>query len=116
MGSAVRRECSGLARLNFRQVIALAIAGSMFVSSTGAVAANAAVPVQQADPWATLSMLSAGAPAAAVCGSAATTAAVQPANGCVLPVIDAAPPPPAPIPGPPPPPPQSLWLALGAVG
>ena len=106
-------------KVGFRQGIALSVAGSMFVCSTAAVAAPIAAPTQQIDPWAALSVLSAGAPAAALCGSAATTAAVQPAGGCVLPVVDAPPPPPvtqtpAALPfeaasGP------SLWIALGAV-
>jgi hypothetical protein len=55
-------------------------------------------PVQQADPWAVLTAMSGGAPAAAMCGSAAVAAAAQPAVGCVLPVTDAVPPPPAPPP------------------
>jgi len=62
--------------------------------------------VQQIDPWAALSALSGAAPAAALCGAAATAAAMQPAPGCVLPVVDAAPPvvqsaPPPPTPVPP---------------
>jgi hypothetical protein len=51
--------------------------------------------------------MSSGAPAAALCGSAAVTAAAaQAANGCVLPAVDAPPPvaeegPPPPVPVPP---------------
>jgi len=104
-----------MVKVSFRQVIALSIAGSMLVSSTAAAAAPVVVPTQQIDPWAALSVLSAGAPAAALCGSAtATAAAAQPASGCVLPVVDAAP---QPLPPPPPPPPPlpSLWPALGAI-
>jgi hypothetical protein len=70
-----------MAKLSFRQVVALSIAGSIFVSSTAAVAAPIAAPTQQIDPWAALSVLSAGAPAAALCGSAATTVTTtQPAG------------------------------------
>ena len=62
--------------LRFKPVVALVVAGSMFVSSTAAVAATAhASAPQQVDPWAALSILSAGAPAAALCGAAAATAA-----------------------------------------
>ena len=116
-----------MASLRFKSIVGLMVAGSMFVSSTGAVAATAATPVpvsaQHIDPWAALSVLSAGAPAAALCGAAATAAA-QPAAGCVLPAVDA----PAVAAGPPPPTPvppvepvggglgiSPLWLALGAL-
>jgi hypothetical protein len=108
----------------FKPVVAFMVAGSMFVSSTGAVAATTSTP-QQIDPWAALSVLSAGAPAAALCG-AAVTAAQAPGAGCVLPAVDAAPPvvqvaPPAPTPVPPVEPVggglgiSPLWLALGAI-
>jgi hypothetical protein len=80
----------------------------MLASSTGAAAATTSVSAsQQINPWAALSLMSAGAPAAALCGAAAATAAAaQPAAGCVLPVADAAPPvvqtaPPPPTPVPP---------------
>ena len=111
--------------------VACIAAGSLFVSSTGAVAATASSPIPQTvahqiDPWAALSALSGAAPAAALCGSAALAAAAQPAAGCVLPVVDApAAPvqagPPAPIPVPPVEPVSEgfgidpLWLALGAL-
>ncbi|HKX91789.1 MAG TPA: hypothetical protein VJM15_05110 [Sphingomicrobium sp.] len=85
----------------------------------------AMAPPQQIEPWAALSALSAGAPAAALCGAAAATAQA-PAAGCVLPAVDA--PPPVAQPGPPPPTPvppvepvggglgiSPLWLALGAL-
>jgi len=68
------------------------VAGSMMLSSTAAVAA-APAPVQQPDPWAVLNAMSQGAPAAAMCGSAAAAGA-QGNAGCVLPVTDAPPPPP----------------------
>ena len=111
---------------SFKPAVALVVAGSMLVSSTGAVAATTSIPsAQRVDPWAALSVLTQSAPAAALCGSAATTAAAQPAGGCVLPAVDApavaqtAPPPPTPVP---PVEPVSegigispLWIALGAI-
>ena len=98
--------------LRFKPAVAFVVAGSMFVSSTGAVAATASAPApQQIQPW------------AALCGTAAA-AAQAPAAGCVLPAVDA----PAPVAGPPPPTPvppvepvggglgiSPLWLALGAI-
>jgi hypothetical protein len=93
--------CSG-----FKGVVSVLVAGAMFVSSTGAAAANLAAP-SQVSSWAMLSVLSGGAPAAAACGAAAVAAVAQaPAGGCVLPAVDTPPPvaqsqPPAPIPVPP---------------
>lgn len=87
--------------------LACVVAGSLIFSSSAAVASTpvARAPVQQIDPWAALSALSGAAPAAALCGAAAAAAAMQPAPGCVLPVVDAAPvvaaagpPPPTPVP------------------
>jgi hypothetical protein len=75
----------------FSSVFGAVVAGSLMLSSTAAVAA-AAAPVQQADPWAVLTAMSGGAPAAAMCGSAAAAGAQAPA-GCVLPVSDVPPPP-----------------------
>ena len=112
--------------LKFKPVVALVVAGSMFVSSTGAIAATApGYAPQQISPWAALSVMSAGAPAAALCGAAATVAQAA-ASGCVLPAVDA--PPPVAQVGPPPPTPvppvepvggglgiSPLWLALGAI-
>src|SRR5882757_597889 len=103
--------------LRFKPVVALVVAGSMFVSSTAAIASAPAPAPQQIEPWAALSILSAGAPAAALCGAAATVAQA-PAAGCVLPAVDAAPapvveagpPPPTPIP---PVEPASEGLGLG---
>jgi len=111
--------------LRFKSVVAAVVASSMFISSTGAIAATApASAPRQIQPWAALSVLSAGAPAAALCGAAAT-AAQAPGAGCVLPAVDAppvaeaAPPPTTPVPtveaagegfGISP-----LWLALGAL-
>lgn len=72
-----------------------------------AAAASTASAARQVDPWAVLTAMSGGAPAAVMCGAAA--AAAQAPNGCVLPVLDAPPPvaqaEPAPVPpisGPPP--------------
>jgi len=91
-------------RLN--RLVGVLIAGSMFVSSTGAVAATSTVP--QINPWAALTAMTGGAPAAALCGSAAVAAAVaaQAPSGCVFPAVDIPPPvaqtaPPPPIPVPP---------------
>jgi hypothetical protein len=80
------------------------VAGSLFVSSTGAVAATSSVP--QINPWAALAAMSGPAPAAALCGAAAAVAAAQaPATPCVLPQVDVAPvaatAPPTPVPVPP---------------
>jgi hypothetical protein len=68
-------------------------AGSLMLSSTAAMA-SAPAPIQQVDPWAVLTAMSGGAPAAAMCGAAAAAAAAQAPTGCVLPVLDVAPPPP----------------------
>jgi len=122
----VRVGEKNMASLRFKPVVAMMVASSMLVSSTGAFAATHASSVpQQIEPWAALSVLSAGAPAAALCGAAAT-AAQAPAAGCVLPAVDA--PPPVAEAGPPPPTPvppvepvgggfgiSPLWLALGAI-
>jgi len=118
-----------MAILRFKPAVFLLVAGSMLVSSTGAAAATSSLPSsQQIDPWAALSVMSAGAPAAALCGTAAVAAAAaaQPAAGCVLPVADVAPPvvqtaPPPPTPVPPVEPVgggfgiSPLLLALGAI-
>ena len=110
-------------------VVAALIAGSMLVSSTGAVAASSSVPIAtsatQIDPWVALTAMSGGATAAALCGAASVSAAAQAPGGCVLPALDAPPlaqtaPPPQPIPVPPVEGPSSfgfdpLLLALGAL-
>jgi len=70
-------------------VVGVVIAGSMFASSTAAVAAQS-TPTAQINPWAALSAMTAGAPAATMCGAAA--AAAQAPGGCVLPAVDAPPP------------------------
>ena len=80
------------------------VAGTLMFTSTVVVGARPAPPVvQQVNPWAALAALSAGAPAATICGSAAAAAAAQTVSGCVLPVVDTVPPPPAPAPTPVPP-------------
>ena len=73
--------------------VAAMVASALVVTSTGAVAATStpsAPTTQQVNPWAALTALSAGAPAAALCGGAAAAAAAAqgPAPGCVLPVVD----------------------------
>ena len=85
----------------FKKAFGALIAGSMLFSSTAVAAARPAPSAaQQVNPWAALAALSAGAPAATICGGAAVTAAAaaaaaaQGAGGCVLPVMDA----PAPVP------------------
>ena len=88
------------------RLVGVIIAGSLFVSSTGAVAASSSAPVPQINPWAALTAMTGGAPAAALCGAAAVAAAAQAPANCVLPVTDVAPPvamapPPQPIPVPP---------------
>lgn len=90
--------------LRSNPLVGVLVAGSLMVSSTGAVAATSASAIPQVSPWATLTALSGGAPAAALCGAAAVAAAAQTAPGCVLPVTDAPPvavAPPAPVPVPP---------------
>ena len=90
--------------LRSNPLVGVLVAGSLMVSSTAAVAATTASAVPQVSPWATLTALSGGAPATALCGAAAVAAASQTAPGCVLPVQDVAaapaavPPPPAPVP------------------
>jgi hypothetical protein len=66
------------------------VAGSLFVTATGAAAASTTAP--QINPWAALTALSGGAPAVALCGGAAAVAVAQnPGQGCVLPQVDAPP-------------------------
>lgn len=93
-------------RSGSRGFIGVLVAGSLFISSTGAVAASSAASVSPINPWATLTAMTGGAPAAALCGAAVVAAAAQAPANCVLPVTDAPPPvaqsaPPAPIPVPP---------------
>ena len=84
------------------------VASALMFSSTAAVA-SAPAPAPQVDPWAVLTAMSGGAPAATMCGAAVAAAAAQTPAGCVLPVVDTPPPvaqtvpPPAPVPPVPPP-------------
>ena len=74
-------------------VVGAIIAGSLVFSSTAA-AASTTTSAQPVNPWAVLSAMSAGAPSAVMCGTAAAAAAAaQTPTGCVLPALDAAPPP-----------------------
>ena len=84
-------------------ILGVVAAGSFLLSSTAAVASTPA-PVQQVDPWAVLTAMSSGAPAAAMCGVAAAAATAQAPGGCVLPVVDAPPPPVQTVEAVPPPP------------
>lgn len=81
-----------MASRRLKGFVGVVVASSMMLSSTAAVAA-ASAPVQ-ADPWAVLTAMSQGAPAAAMCGSSEAAANAQAGAGCVLPVSDAVPPPP----------------------
>ena len=95
-----------MSSLRVNRFVGVLIAGSLFVSSTGAVAATSAAPSTAINPWAALTAMTGGAPAAALCGAAAVAASMQAPANCVLPVTDTPPPvaqsaPPAPIPVPP---------------
>jgi hypothetical protein len=96
-----------MASYRLKSFLGAAVAGSLMFSSTAATA-SAPAPAPQVDPWAVLTAMSGGAPAAIMCGAAAAAASAQAPGGCVLPVVDAAPPPPpqsvavAPLPPPPP--------------
>lgn len=115
-----------MGRSRTSRLVGVFVAGSLFISSTGAVAASSAAPAPQINPWAALTAMTGGAPAAALCGAAAVAAAAQAASGCVLPVTDTPVPvaqtaPPQPIPVPPVEPAggglafDPLLLALGAL-
>ena len=111
-----------------KRFVGYAVAGALMVSSTVSVAA-ATPSAPTGNPWASLSMMSGAATAAAYCGSSATIAgaamAVAP-GGCVLPQVDPAAPavaqsaPPRPIPVPPVEAPAGLYfdpllIGLGAL-
>jgi hypothetical protein len=101
-----------MASTGLKRVIGVFVAGSLAMSSTAAMASTAGAS-PQANPWAVLTAMSGGAPAAAMCGAAAATAAAaQGPTGCVLPVMDAVPPPP---PQAPPPPPLPVEAAAGGI-
>lgn len=97
--------------LRFKGFVAVAAATSLFVSSTGAVAATATSPIHQVNPWAALAIMSGTAPVAALCNGATPVDPNVPpppgvTNGCILPVTDVAvaapveagPPQPVPVP------------------
>src|SRR3982751_3764839 len=84
-------------------VFGAVVAGSLMLSSTAAVA-SAPASVQQVDPWAVLTAMSNGAPAAAMCGAAAAAATAQAPGGGVLPGVGAPPPPVQTVEAVPPPP------------
>lgn len=90
-----------MASVRLNRAVAAFLAGSMVISSTAAVASTAPPAPVQVSPWAALTGLTAGAPAATLCGAAAAAAATQaPTGGCVLPIVDT--PPPVAEAGPPP--------------
>ena len=96
-----------------RGVVGILVAGSMVVSSTAAGAATSLPASTEVNPWATLTILSGGAPAAAVCGAVAIAATAQaPATPCVLPVVDT----PPPVASNPPPPPVPVAPVAGPAG
>jgi hypothetical protein len=102
-----------MASFGSKSVVGAMVAGSLMFSSTAAVASTSASPAQ-VNPWAVLTAMSGGAPAAAMCGAAAAAAAAgQAPAGCVLPALDAPPPPPVAEAAPPPPEPV-LAAAPGA--
>jgi hypothetical protein len=86
-------------------LVGIFAAGSLFVSSTGAVAATSATPVQQINPWAALAVMSGAAPVAALCnGQTPVDPNAAPPVGaplCVMPVVDVTQGPPQPTPIPP---------------
>ena len=92
------------------------LSASLIVGSTAAYAAPA-ISSSQPSPWAVLTAMSEGAPAAALCGAAMTAGAAQAPGGCVLPALDAPPPVPQAAPAPPAPVPPisapSAGLGLG---
>jgi len=95
--------------------VAAALAGSLIIGSTEAVAATAQ-PAPQPDSWAVLAVMSGGAPAATICGAAAVAAqGVASPGGCVLPVADAVPVPVQAAP-PPPLPPEALVTPGAGIG
>jgi hypothetical protein len=109
----------------FKGAVGVLIAGSLFVTSTAAVAAPTAAPVSatQINPWGALAVLSGAAPVAALCNGATPVDPSVPAppgvtNGCIMPVTDVVPPvpqqagPPQPIPVPPVEAPGGLGLGI----
>jgi hypothetical protein len=110
----------------FKGFVGLSVASSLLFTSTAAMASAPVSAPSQVSPWAVLTVMSGGAPAAAMCGAAAVAGAMQAPGGCVLPALDTPPPvattaPPAPIPVPPVEPASAglgispLLLALAAI-
>jgi hypothetical protein len=113
-----------MARSGFKGFVGVLIAGSMFVSSTGAVAATSSASLPQINPWAALAIMSGAAPVAALCNGATPVDPNVPpppgsVPGCILPATDlgvapppqtAGPPPPIPVP---PVEPAGVGLGLG---
>jgi hypothetical protein len=98
------------------QIVGILAGSSLFVGSTGALAASSASVSPQVNPWAALTAMSGGAPAAVFCGGAAVAAAQAATGGCVLPQVDqpVAPPPGQPQPTyVPVPPPEPAGAGLG---
>jgi len=121
-----------MACMRIKGIVGVLAGSALFISSTGAVAASSAAPIQQFNPWATLAIMSGTAPVAALCNGATPVDPSVPAppgatNGCIMPVTDVAPVapqqagPPQPVPVPPVEPAAGglgfdpLLLALGAV-
>jgi hypothetical protein len=72
------------------RLVGMLVAGAMMFTSTAAFASAGPAPAK-ASPWVVLAGMSGGAPASALCGSAAVAAAAAAqgaAPGCVLPVVD----------------------------
>jgi len=119
-GKALLHRRNEMAIHRLKGILGVVAAGSFMLSSTAAVAATQG-PAQQIDPWAALTVLSGGAPAATICGAAAAAAATaQAPGGCVLPVVDAPPPLQTAAAVPPPPVPvggglNPIFLALAAI-
>jgi hypothetical protein len=117
----------------FKGFVGVMAGSALFFSSTGAVAAVSASPIQQVNPWAALAIMSGTAPVAALCnGATPVDPSIPPppgvTNGCIMPVTDVAPVPPVQQAGPPQPVPvppvepagaglgiDPLLLALAAV-
>ena len=101
-----------MAGARLKHFVGIVASSALMFSSTGALASNSNSK-QQINPWATLTVLSGGAPAAAICGAASAAAAGQPApTGCVLPVMEA----PPPVASAPPPPAEPVVPAAGGYG
>ena len=79
-----------------KKITAIGVAFAMCASPTFAATSTVSAAPSQISPMVALSIFGSQASAAALCGSAATTAAASaatqaPVGGCVLPVVDAPP-------------------------